>query len=55
MTPSEYVKSRGLKSLTFVSEETGVSSRTLINWFHNYPRRFEIIVKGCLYEQEREE
>ncbi len=46
MTPAEYVKSRGVKSLRRVSEKTGVSEQTLGNWFKNKRQLFEIVVNG---------
>lgn len=48
VTPSEYVKSCGVKSLRFVSEKTGVSEQTLSNWFNskNKRRLFEVVVEG---------
>lgn len=44
--PSEICKAHGL-TLKRVSQLTGVSTRTLINWSRNRPELFEIIVRGC--------
>ena len=46
MTPSQYTKSRGVKSLRLVSEKTGVSEQTLGNWWKNRRKLFKVIVEG---------
>lgn len=48
MKASTYIKSHGLPSLAHVSRETGVSERTLYNWYDNRFALFEIIVAGCV-------
>lgn len=47
MTPSQQAKAAGLKSLTEVSNQTGVSLQTLTNWHKHKPRLFAVVVKGC--------
>ena len=51
MKPSEQCKSAGLKSLVELSEISGESVQTLNNWHKNEPRRFELILKGALFEK----
>jgi hypothetical protein len=46
-TPSQQAKAAGLKSLTEVSIQTGVSLQTLINWHENKPRLFAVVLAGC--------
>ena len=46
MTPAEYVKSRGVKSLRLVSDKTGVSEQTLFNWWKSKKRLFKVVVEG---------
>lgn len=47
MTPSQQAKSVGLKSLTQVSQITGVSLNTLTNWQRDKPDLFRIVLLGC--------
>lgn len=51
-TPSRYVKSRGLKSISQISNETGVSAQTLDNWFKNKRDLFDVVVDGMLMRQD---
>jgi len=51
LKPSEVCKSAGLKSLAELSEFSGESVQTLNNWFKSEPRRFELVLKGVLFEQ----
>ena len=46
MTPSQQAKAAGLKSLKEVSELTGVSIQTLINWHKNKPDLFRVVIFG---------
>ena len=46
MKCSDYVKSKGVKSLAFLSERSGVQVRTLQNWYENKRKLFDIIVDG---------
>jgi AcrR family transcriptional regulator len=48
MTASEHAKRIGIKSLKQVSDESGVSTQTLNNWFNDKPKLFEIVLIGCL-------
>jgi hypothetical protein len=50
MTPSQQAKSVGLKSLTQVSQITGVSLNTLTNWHRDKPELFRIVLRGCKAE-----
>lgn len=50
MSPSQIAKAEGLKSLAQVSEFTGVSVQTLINWHKNKPRLFDVVVIGCAHK-----
>jgi transposase len=50
MTPAEEVKSRGVKSLRFISEKTGVSLQTLGNWYKNKRALFDTVVAGVKAE-----
>lgn len=46
MTPSEYVKSHGLRTLAFVAKESGCQVRTLNNWWHTKHKLFITVVRG---------
>ena len=48
MKTSEKAKAAGLKSLTELSEITGVSLQTLTNWSKNKPKLFNIVLKGAV-------
>ena len=47
MKAHELAKQHGLKSLKQVSELTGQSSQTLLNWHKDKPLLFEIVLLGC--------
>ena len=49
-TPSKQAKEAGLKSLSQVSEITGVSLQTLDNWSRDKPELFRIVLLGCKAE-----
>ena len=51
MKPSEQVKVLGLQSLTQVAIDTNESMQNLINWSEKYPRRFELILRGLMFEK----
>ena len=51
LKPSEIVKLSGLKSLSELAEISGESVQTLNNWFKNQPRRFELVLKGAVFER----
>ena len=46
MTPAQQAKAAGLKSLTQVSNETGVSLNTLTNWHRDKPELFKTVLAG---------
>lgn len=50
MTPSQRCKKAGLKSLAELSELSGESVQTLINWYKSerYRQRFELVLAGVL-------
>lgn len=54
MTASKQAKAAGLKSLAQVSELTGVRAQTLINWHHNKPKLYAIVLAGCVAEMVRD-
>jgi hypothetical protein len=49
MTPSQQAKAEGLKSLSVVSELTGVSLQTLTNWHKDKPDLFRVVLAGCKF------
>ena len=51
MHPSEKCKTAGFDSLQQVARLSGESHRSLSNWLTRYPRRFELILKGLLFER----
>ncbi len=51
MKPSEKCKAAGLKSLLELSEITGESVQTLINWHKNKPRLFNVVLRGAAMEK----
>lgn len=46
--PSEQAKDYGLKNLKQVADITGKKERTLINWFHDSPELFDVVLLGCV-------
>lgn len=50
MTPSQYIRSKGLPSLVHVANKVKKDPRTLYKWYHNNFALFEIVVKGCVAE-----
>lgn len=46
MTPSQYVKSKGLPSLAHVAREADTPIRTLFDWYHKRFTLFEVVVAG---------
>jgi len=50
MTPSEQCKAAGLKSLEVLSQASGVSVQTLINWHRSKPKLFALLIKGAVVE-----
>ena len=55
VTASETVKKAIGMKLSEFSEYTGESTQTLNNWFNNYPRRFNLLVKGVAFEKTQDE
>ena len=56
MTASQLAKRMGLKSLKEVSEHTGTSLQTLINWHNKKPKLFNVVLLGVgtkLISQEK--
>ena len=51
MTPSQQAKAAGLRSLSQITEITGVSPQTLTNWHKHKPALFAIVVAGCVAQQ----
>jgi len=51
MKPSERVKALGFKSLNEVADGSGEPRKNLIRWSEAYPRRFELILKGLMFER----
>jgi len=47
LSPSQIAKQSGLKSLHEVSQLTGVSEQTLINWHKNKKDLFNVVVDGA--------
>lgn len=48
MTTSEYIKSRGFKSLAAFSKFVDVPVSTLKDWRRNKPRTFEVLIAGAI-------
>ena len=51
MKPSEKAKAVGFKSLNEVADGSGENKMNLIRWSEAYPRRFELILKGLMFER----
>ena len=51
MKPSEKAKAVGFKSLQEVVIGSGENKMNLIRWSKDYPRRFELILKGLMFER----
>ena len=51
MKPSEKAKAVGFKSLNEVADGSGEPRKNLIRWSEAYPRRFELILKGLMFER----
>ena len=52
MTASQQAKSIGLKNLDRVTELTGVSKQTLINWYKNKRALFDVVLAGCKSKED---
>ena len=55
MKPSEKIKALGFKSLKEFCELTGEAPNSVINWQTMYPRRFELLLKGLMFERMNEQ
>lgn len=55
MTAANQAKDLGLQGLKQVQDMTGVSKQTLINWHNNKPKLFDIVLKGCVAEVQKEQ
>lgn len=53
MKPHEICKNAGLKSLTELSEISGVSIQTLNNWAKNKPKLFMCLIYGAIKDKIR--
>ena len=51
MKPSEKCKAAGLKSLAELSQISGESVQTLINWSRNKPKVFKLVLLGAVEEK----
>jgi|TARA_B110000093_G_C12768048_1_gene325392 hypothetical protein len=51
MKPSEKIKALGFKSILEAANAAGEPSKNLIRWSKTYPRRFELILKGLVFER----
>ena len=52
MKCSEYIKSKGVKSLAFLSKESGASERTLQNWYEKKRKLFDTVIDGVKYKSK---
>ncbi len=52
MTASQQAKAQGFKSLAQVSELSGVSARTLINWHKDKQYLFQIVLLGLATQEK---
>lgn len=52
MKCSEYIKSKGVKSLAFLAEESGASERTLQNWYEKKRKLFDTVIDGVRLREE---
>jgi len=53
MKPSEHCKAKGLKGLKQLSEITGQSIQTLINWHKVNPELFYNAIESAVTKKER--
>lgn len=53
ISASQYVKQRGLKNLTEVSNMTGKPCQTLRNWYRDENDLFEIVITGCIETKKK--
>lgn len=48
MTPSQYVKKKGLNSLAQMCDISGKAHSTLSDWYRNDRKTFDIMLIGCI-------
>jgi hypothetical protein len=53
LSASKYVKQRGLKNLTVVSNMTGKPCGTLRNWHRDENELFKIVITGCIETKKK--
>lgn len=53
MSASTAAKEAGLKSLADLVTLSGIPRRTLMDWYAHQPRKFDLALKGVLYELGR--
>jgi len=53
MTPSEQCKKAGLDSLAEFVRISGESEQNLLNWHKKRPKRFRLLLAGCVDEKRR--
>ena len=51
MKPSEKAKAVGFKSLNEAAKAAGEHEQNFFRWSEAYPRRFELILKGLMFER----
>jgi hypothetical protein len=51
MKPSEKIKALGFGSLQEAASAAGETRLNLTRWAESYPRRFELILKGLMFEK----
>ena len=51
MKPSEKAKAIGFKSLQEAAQAAEESEQNFYRWLEKYPRRFELIMKGLMFEK----
>lgn len=50
MTPSQYIRSKGLPSLVYVAGKAGKDPRTLYKWFNDFYNLFRLVVLGAVLD-----
>lgn len=48
MTAHKKAAEAGLSGLDEMSYICDVKKRTLQNWYHKYPKRFDVVLAGCV-------
>ena len=55
MKTSEKIKALGFGSLQEAASAAGETRLNLTRWAESYPRRFELILKGLMFERMNEQ